>query len=109
MYGRVQLLQEGLVEVVGSNQENHVAEVVVAPRRQFELDQLRQGEYADLLDPLAGLGRIGERERPRLPRARVSASDEAIHRHAALPLQEAARPPFDLFIFLAGEFLSKAL
>src|SRR5580700_6138281 len=40
MDGRVNLRQKRFVEVVGCDQKNHVAEVGMAPRRQFELDQL---------------------------------------------------------------------
>ena len=36
--GKVKLLLKRFVEVVRPDQENHIAEVIIAPRRQFELN-----------------------------------------------------------------------
>src|SRR5436305_6460197 len=109
MNRRVQLRLKGLVEVMGADQKYHIAEVVIAPRRQFELNQLWQRDDLDLLDLLADIVRIREGERPRFPCAWITAGDKAVDGHAALPLDEAPRTPLDLLIHLADELLAKAL
>src|SRR5437899_487064 len=102
-------VQEGLVEIVDANQKNDIAEVIVTPCRQLELDELWQRDDLNVLDLLGHLRRIGERERTRLATAGKSSGDQNIELHGAFLFHKPPGPAFNGLVKLGSQLAPEAI
>ena len=103
----MKLVRERFVQVMDSDQEDDVAEVIIAPGREIELDELRQGHHADLLDLLTYFGRVWEREGGRFIPAGVIAGEQEVHTDPVLAVHEPSRPVWHLIKGTWGEFVAE--
>src|SRR5947209_8445375 len=87
----MEAVEKRLVEVMDRDQVHDVGEVLMAPRRQLELDQRDKIDNIHLVDDCTNSDGVRERDWPWLATSRETPSEKKINRHFSGLIGEPAR------------------
>src|SRR5579871_2942774 len=102
-------VEEGFVEVVNTNQVDHVGKVLVPTCSKFELNQGDEVNEKDFIYFLTNLGRVREKNRAVWAKTGKPAGHQEIDLHPVLAVKESAVPSWHRFVIARDKFFAKCI